>query len=133
MEDKKKKKLDYNPFFNKSGKANFFLDGDDIHVFDWDGKPVAFVEREAVFTFKGAHLGWYGDGWLRDKNGKCVGMIEPGGKTGPSPPKARRPDPPADKKEPPDKPEIKDHPGRPPRKPVWSEIGDKAFFAGKKK
>ena len=123
-----KKKLDYYPFHNKSGKANYYLDGDDIHIYSWEGDPVAFVERTAVFTFDKTHLGWYEGGWLRDKAGKCVGMIEPGGKTGPNPPKAKHREAPAEKKEAPDKPEIEDLPDRPARKPVWSDLGDKDFF-----
>ena len=131
MAEKKDKKRDYYPFFNKKGRARYYLDGDKRHVYSWDGEPVAFVEKTAVFTFDQTHLGWYDDGWLRDVSGKCVGMVEPGGKTGPNPPKAKHPDPPADKKEPPEVPEIKDLPQRPPRKPVWSDQSDVKFFKGK--
>jgi len=131
MPDKKDKKRGYSPFFNQKGKARYFLDGDGRHIYSWDGEPVAFVEKTAVYLFDKTHLGWYEDGWLRDPDGKCVGMVEPGGKTGPNPPKAKHPDPPAEKKEPPEISEISETPKRPPRKPVWSALTDADFFKGK--
>lgn len=128
--DDKKTRL-YYPVFNKNGKAAYFLDKDKIHIYDWDGKPAAFVEKGAIFNFKKKHLGWYDEGWLRDPDGKCVGFAEPG-KGGPNPPKTKTADPPADKKEPPDIPEIKEIPARPPRIPIWSLLSDQEFFKGKK-
>lgn len=119
------------PIYNEKGKASFFLDRDETHVYAWDGTPVAFIEKGEVVNFKGEHLGWHDEGWFRDSSGKCVAFSEPG-KSGPNPPKTRPPeDPPADKKEPPEKPEIKDTPPRPPRKAVWSQIKDTEFFKSK--
>jgi len=131
MEEKKKERH-YYPIFDKNGKAAYFLDKDKIHIYAWDGKPVAFVEKSCVFNFKKKHLGFYDEGWLRDLEGKCVGFAEPG-RGGPNPPKARPPaEPPAEKKEPPDKPEIKKMPDRPPRRPIWSPLSDQEFFKAKK-
>ena len=71
---------------------------------------------------------WLDQGWLRDLFGKCVGFTEPGA-GGPNPPKARPPaDPPAQKQEPPDKPEVEEVPGRPFRRPLWSDKSEKDFF-----
>jgi hypothetical protein len=131
MEEKKERL--YYPVFNKKGKASYYLDGDKIHIYSWDGKAVAFVEKDAVFTFKKKHLGWLDQGWLRDPSGKCVGFTEPG-RGGPNLPKARPPaDPPAEKKEAPETPEIKQSPGRPIRRPLWSDMSEQDFFAPRAK
>jgi len=125
---KEGKGKNFYPLFDKHGKAAFFLDQDKIHVYAWDGSPVAFVEKEAVFTFKGRHLGWYEDGWLRDLEGKCVGFDNPG-TGGPNPPRVKpHLAPPAEKKEPPEKPAIEKMPERPPRRAAWSEKSDRDFF-----
>lgn len=133
MEQKKDKKH-YHPVFNKKGKASFFIDQDMIHIYSWDGEPVAFVEKGGVWTFKKDHLGWYEEGWFRDEDGKCVGFIEIAlGRGGPNPPKTKHPaDQPADKKDMPDQPEIEETPDRPPRKALWSETSAAEFFSGKK-
>jgi len=131
MDPDKKDKKHYYPIFNKKGKAAYYLDQDKVHIYSWDGKPQAFVEKGAVWSFKQQHLGWYDEGWLRDLSGKCVGFSE-AGKGGPNPPKTKPPsDPPADKKDQPEIPDIKDLPDRPPRRPVWSELSEEDFFAGK--
>jgi hypothetical protein len=128
----KKTTLHFNPLFNKKAQANYYLDGDKIHVYSWAGEPVAFVEKMGVFSFDLIHLGWYEDGWLRDHDGKCVALTEPPGKSGPNPPKIKaRPEPPMDKKEPPEKPEVKELPRRPAKKALWSETSDVEFFKGK--
>ena len=130
-EDKKREKL-YYPIFDRKGKAAYFLDKDKIHIYAWDGTPVAFVEKGTVFNFKKKHLGFYDEGWLRDQEGKCVGFAEPG-RMGPLLPRTRAPaEPPAEKKDLPIKPELKDLPARAPRRPVWSLISDQEFFKGKK-
>ena len=127
-----KKDRDYYPLINKKGKANFFLDSDKIHIYSWEGEPVAFVEKGAVFTFDKKHLGFYEEGWLRDKNGKCVAMVEPAGPMGPNPPKTKHREPPGEKKEAPPLPEIKELPPKPLKKAAWSNLSDKDFFSGKK-
>lgn len=122
----------YYPIVDKHGNAAYFLDQDKIHIYAWDGTPVAFVEKSAVFTFAGAHLGFYEAGWLRDLTGKCVGMAE-AGRGGPNPPKAKHHEAPAEKKEPPEKPKLEDLPDRAPLRPAWSETSPADFFKAKKK
>jgi len=58
-------------FYNKSGKPIAYTsDGEYLYLFN--GKPVAFLSGNAVYSFSGKHIGWFEDGWIRDKNGKCV-------------------------------------------------------------
>ncbi len=126
------KELNFYPVFNKSGRSGYYLDKDKTRIWSWEGKPVGFVEKGAIFNYKKQHKGFYLDGWVRDKEGKCVGFVEPG-KGGPNPPKTRLPaDPPAEKPEPPDIPEIEENPDKPPRRPVWSPVTDDEMFGASK-
>ena len=130
---KPEKGKNFYPIFDKHGKAAYFLDQDKIHIYAWDGAPVAFVEKGAVFSFKAGHLGWYDEGWLRDREGKCVGFVE-SGKGGPNPPKEKPHHvPPAEKKEPPEKPSIEQLPEKPPRRAAWSALSDAELLQGTKK
>ncbi len=126
MEDGKGKK--FHAIHNRKGKASYFMDKDRRFVYNEKGDPAAAIVKGAVLALDGKHLGWYGDGWLRDKEGKCVGFSEPTGKGGPNPPKAKRPTPPARKQDPPDPPEPGELPEHPPRRPLWSDLSDKEFF-----
>ena len=47
MKDKKSKRLDYQLILDRNGKAKFFLDHDGINIYSIEGKPVAFIEKEA--------------------------------------------------------------------------------------
>jgi len=130
-ERKELERREYYPLYNKKGKANFFLDEDKIHIYSWAGVPVAFVEKAGVYNYAKKHLGWYEDGWLRDAEGKCLAMAEPGGKSVPNPPRIKHPEAPGAKQEPPERPVIEAHPGRPVRKAAWSAQSDEQFFQGK--
>lgn len=58
-------------FYSKTGKPTAYcVDGKHIYLFS--GEPVAHINGEAVYLFSGAHIGWFIDGWIRDKQGKCV-------------------------------------------------------------
>ena len=129
---KKEHGKNYYPIYNQKGKTSYFVDADKIHVYDWAGNPVAFIDRGAIMTFSLTHLGWLDEGWVRDKEGKCVGFTE-GGPGGPNPPRTKPPaDPPAEKKEPPEKPEVKELPERAPRRAVWSALSEDDLFKPKK-
>lgn len=71
-------------FYNQNGKPIVYTD-DNIHLFSFSGKPVAYIYGELVYTFAGKHIGFFIDGWIRDLNGYCVffsenatgGMLKP--------------------------------------------------------
>ncbi len=130
--EQKKEKLFY-PVFNRKGRANYLLDKDKTHIYSWEGKSAAFVDKGGVWSYDKTLLGFFDQGWFRDKSGKCVGFSEPG-RGGPNLPRERPPhEPPAQRGDPPEMPQIDEHPGRAPVRPLWSELSDKEFFEPPKK
>lgn len=49
---------------------------DDEHIYLFSGAPVAYLSGDAVYAFGGQQLGWFEDGWIRDKKGGCVLFTE---------------------------------------------------------
>lgn len=37
-----------------------------------DGTPVAWIADDAVYDYSGNYLGWFQDGWVRDRTGNAV-------------------------------------------------------------
>jgi hypothetical protein len=62
-------------FYDRHGSAIAYSD-DDVHVFLFDGEPVAYLEDDAMYSYPGELMGWFEDGWLRDKDGRCVAFSE---------------------------------------------------------
>lgn len=58
-------------FYDSSGSPVAYCE-DREHIFLFSGEPVAFLDNNAVYSFSGEHLGWFEDGWIRDKSGHCV-------------------------------------------------------------
>jgi len=133
MKKDKDKGKNYYPIYNKKGKASYYVDHDKIHIYDWAGNPLCFVEKGAIFNFNALLLGWLDEGWVRDREGKCVGFVE-SGPGGPNPPRTKTPtSPPAEKKEPPEKPAVEPLTERAPRRPVWSALSDAELFSPRKR
>lgn len=60
-------------FYNKSGKPTAWLsDRDDETIYLFNGKAVAYLYNDSVYSFRGDHLGFYLNGWIYDNNGYCV-------------------------------------------------------------
>ena len=38
----------------------------------FNGKAVAYLYNDSVYSFRGEHLGFYLNGWIYDNNGYCV-------------------------------------------------------------
>lgn len=53
-------------FYSRYGDAICYCQ-DGQHVFLWDGSPVAFLSDGKVYSFTGAVLGWFDNGWLYDR------------------------------------------------------------------
>lgn len=58
-------------FYDKSGTPIAYME-DGKHIYLFSGKPVAYLSGNAVYSFLGSHLGWFENGWIRDKGGQCV-------------------------------------------------------------
>lgn len=62
-------------FYNASGEPIAYTE-DGVHIYLFDGKPVAYIDRDSIYSYSGKHLGWYIDGWIKDNNGDCVFFTE---------------------------------------------------------
>ena len=58
-------------FYSQAGEPIAYTD-DGQHIYLFSGRPVAFLSGDAVYLFSGKHIGWFGDGWVRDRNGRPV-------------------------------------------------------------
>ena len=45
---------------------------DAVDIYLYTGKCVAYIDSDSVYSYKGKHLGWYENGWIRDNHGYCV-------------------------------------------------------------
>ena len=60
-------------FYNRSGQAIAWLSAiDNETIYSFDGKPLAYIYDNCVYSFKGVQLGWYEKGWIFDLEGYCV-------------------------------------------------------------
>lgn len=68
--------------FNSDGEATAYIDtdDDDLTIYLWGGKPVAYLHNSNgefnIYGFNGNHLGWFIDGIVRDHDGDAVGATE---------------------------------------------------------
>lgn len=64
--------------FNSQGKAVAYVDtdDDDLTIYLWGGKPVAFISNDNIYGFNGKHLGWWVKGIIRDHDGDAVGVTK---------------------------------------------------------
>ena len=62
--------------FNSKGIATAYIDTDDLTIYLWDGKPVAYLSKSNgefnIYGFNGKHLGWFIKGIVRDHDGDAV-------------------------------------------------------------
>ena len=58
-------------FYDRSGVPVGYTE-DRQHIYLYSGDPVAYLEGDSVYSYSSAHLGWFGDGWVRDHSGACV-------------------------------------------------------------
>jgi hypothetical protein len=64
--------------FNKDGKAIAYIDttDTDVPLYLYDGRPVAYLDKDNVYGFNGKHLGWYDKGIVRNHEGKIIGATK---------------------------------------------------------
>lgn len=64
--------------FNSQGKAVAYVDtdDDDLTIYLWGGKPVAYISNDNIYGFNGKHLGWWVKGIIRDHDGDAVGVTK---------------------------------------------------------
>ena len=63
--------------FNSDGEAAAYIDTDDeLTIYLWRGKPVAYIDDKSIYGFNGKHLGWLDEGIIWDHKGYAVGFIK---------------------------------------------------------
>ena len=64
--------------FNSKGIAVAYVntDDDDLTIYLWSGKPVAYISNNNIYGFNGKHLGWWVKGLIRDHEGDVVGATK---------------------------------------------------------
>jgi len=113
--------------YDRDGAAIVYSD-DGEHLFLFSGQPAAYIDADAVFSYRGEQLGWFERGWLRDKDGRCVAFSEKAA-AGPHVP-ARGPLPPIAPKQPLPTLERQDPRAlRPLHSNTWSNRSAIEFFA----
>lgn len=60
-------------YYDKTGRPVIY---DDNGLYSFGGKPLGYIDGDAVYAYNGIQLGWYDQGWIRDINGACVLFTE---------------------------------------------------------
>jgi hypothetical protein len=60
-----------NTFYDEVGSPKAYIE-DNGNIFMFNGECLGYVLKDSVYSFKGKHLGFFKDGWIRDNDGKCV-------------------------------------------------------------
>jgi hypothetical protein len=58
-------------FYDRQGRAKAYCE-DGAHIYLYSGQPVAYIDGDSLYAFRGHHLGWFLDGWIRDHHGEVV-------------------------------------------------------------
>jgi hypothetical protein len=59
-------------YYDRTGKPVAYLDDDEVHIYAFDGRPLAYLSGEHVYDFGGKFVAWNSDGWLRDTDGHAL-------------------------------------------------------------
>ncbi len=62
-------------FYNMYGKPIAYVE-DDETIFLFNGKAVAYIYDNSVYSFNGCFLGWFENGWIIARNGEYVFYTE---------------------------------------------------------
>ncbi len=63
--------------YDSEGEAVAYIDtNDEMNIYLWDGKPVAYLDGSSIYGFNGKHLGWFQEGIIWDHKGYAVGFVE---------------------------------------------------------
>ncbi|MGE5677154.1 MAG: 4-fold beta flower protein [Pseudomonadota bacterium] len=58
-------------FYNINGEATAYTE-DGEHIYAYDGRALAYLHDNSVYSYDGKHLGRFSNGWIRDNIGQCV-------------------------------------------------------------
>lgn len=55
-------------FYDQQGTPLIYTE-DDEHLYSFNGKPLAYIHGNSIYSYSGNHLGWFENGWIKDSNG----------------------------------------------------------------
>ena len=61
--------------FDSQGKAVAYV-ADNLTIYLFVGKPVAYISNDNIYGFNGKHLGWWVKGIIRDHDGDAIGVTK---------------------------------------------------------
>lgn len=116
-------------FYDIRGEAVAYLHKDKTSIFMLNGKPVAWLSEDCIYSIHGKYLGWFENGWIYDTRGRCA-LFTPKAKGGPPIP-AIKPNPaPGERGLMPIRVQATMQPVRKPKSPTWSDFSGPEFFLG---
>ena len=113
-------------FYDAHGRPTHYSP-DDEHLYSWDGRPAGYLTDSAVYTFTGRFLGWFENGWLRDRANRPV-LFSRAAIGGPLQPERRLPALRAQRHVRPLKGLRETRPEKPCAVRDWSRLSASAFF-----
>jgi hypothetical protein len=115
-------------FYDCSG-APIAYTNDGIHIYRFNGEPVAYFYGPSVYGFSGRHLGWFENGLIRDRRGNTIFFAQ-GGTGGPMKPITQIAPIKRIRQIKPIKRTRAMRPMRPMKTLSWSQLSADTFFAG---
>lgn len=58
-------------FYDRAGRATVYTE-DGESIYDWKGRPSAFISDDKVYRNSGKIIGWLRNGWIHDLSGRAV-------------------------------------------------------------
>ncbi|WP_373878554.1 4-fold beta flower protein [Ancylobacter defluvii] len=113
-------------FYDKFGTAAVYAKIS--YLITWEGKPVALISRNALFSMRGTHIGFISSGWIRDRHGDAIACAPTRRGVGPMTPIRAVPPAKAIAATPPTPEFLPDAPEMPKPRSSWSAISIADFF-----
>jgi hypothetical protein len=109
------------------GQAVAYIGDDKQSIYMRDGTAVAWLSGSMLYTYRGKLLGWLWEGWIFDRDGKCVLFTE---RSQPGAPKPfrQRPEDRGEQSACPSRDTRETAQKRPGRTDVWSSKSAYLFF-----
>ena len=61
--------------YDANGRAVTYIANDNVSIYTWNGKAIAYLDDDEVYSWRGNHIGWFVAGVLYDVRGRRAGFI----------------------------------------------------------
>jgi len=62
--------------YDTDGRATMYIADDGETIYDWDGYAKCYLVAEAIYGWRGKHLGWFSNGVVYDLDGYVLGYTK---------------------------------------------------------